>query len=204
MSIGAQSTMTGNADRRGWRETLCLLALLCMGAGAAWADDDSSGSVEIRTAYAELREGVFYVNGRVEFSLSEAAFEALAKGVRLDVELRIDVNRSRRFIWDDTVADLRQRYRLNYHALTERYVVVNANTGDAESFASIDAALDYLGSVQELPLIDEALLDRDARYEVAMKAVVDVKELKGPLKLLSRFWGDWRIASDWYTWPLRQ
>jgi hypothetical protein len=204
MNIGAQSEMTGNAERRRRQATLCLLVLLCMGVGAALADDDSRGSVEIRTAYTELRDGVFYVNGRVEFSLSEAAFEALAKGVRLDVELHIDVNRFRRFIWDDNVAGLRQRYRLNYHALTERYVVVNANTGDADSFASIDAALDYLGNVQALPLIDEALLDKDARYEVAMRAVVDVKELKGPLKVLSRFWGDWRIASGWYTWPLRQ
>ncbi len=204
MNIGAQSRMRGNTDRSGWQGTICLLALLCLGVGAASADDDSRGSVEIRTAYTELRDGVFYVNGRVEFSLSGAAFEALAKGVRLDVELHIDVNRSRRFIWDDTVANLRQRYRLNYHALTERYVVVNANTGDADSFASVDAALDYLGNVQELPLIDEALLDKDARHEVAMRAIVDVKELKGPLKVLSRFWGDWRMASDWYKWPLRQ
>ena len=83
-------------------------------------------------------------------------------------------------------------------------MVVNSNTGDADSFADIDAALDHLGRVESLPLIDEALLDERARYDVALRAIVDVRELKGPLKVLSRFWGDWRIASDWYTWPLRQ
>jgi hypothetical protein len=178
--------------------------VLCAGAFPAAADADNKGSVDVRSAYTELREGVFYVNGRIEFALSDTAFEALDNGVRLNIELNIAVNRYRRFVWDDTIAVLHQRYRLNYHALTQRYVVVNSNTGDADSFASIEAALEHLGKVHNLPLIDDALLDERARYEVAMRAIVDVKELKGPLKLLSRFWGDWRIASDWYTWPLRQ
>lgn len=204
MSIGATPRVSLHADRDGWQGLLCLFVLLCSSFASAPALADSKGGVEIRTAYAELRDGVFYVNGRVEFELSEAAFEALDNGVRLNIELSIDVNRSRRFIWDDTVAVLHQRYRLNYHALTQRYVVVNANTGDADSFGSIEAALDHLGRVQDLPLLDEALLDERARYEVAMRVIVDVKELKGPLKVLSRFWGDWRIVSDWYTWPLRQ
>jgi hypothetical protein len=204
MSIGAGSKVTGNARGGPRPGILGLVLLLCAGAFAGPACADSKGSVDIRSAYAELREGVFYVNGRIEFVLSDAAFEALDNGVRLNIELTIAVNRYRRFIWDDTIAVLHQRYRLNYHALTQRYVVVNSNTGDADSFASIEAALDHLGKVQNLPLIDEALLDERARYQVAMRAVVDVKELKGPLKVLSRFWGDWRIASDWYTWPLRQ
>ena len=204
MSIGAGSKVTGNARGGPRPGILGLVLLLCAGAFSGPACADSKGSVDIRSSYAELREGVFYVNGRIEFVLSDAAFEALDNGVRLNIELSIAVNRYRRFIWDDTIAVLNQRYRLNYHALTQRYVVVNSNTGDADSFASIEAALDHLGKVQNLPLIDEALLDERARYEVAMRAVVDVKELKGPLKVLSRFWGDWRIASDWYTWPLRQ
>lgn len=204
MSIGATPRVSGHAHGKRWQRILCLLALLCSSLVPAAALADSKGGVEIRTAYAELRDGVFYVNGRVEFELSDAAFEALDNGVRLNIELDIDVNRSRRFVWDDTVAVLRQRYRLNYHALTQRYVVVNANTGDADSFGSIEAALDHVGRVKDLPLIDEALLDEKARYEVAMRVVVDVKELKGPLKVLSRFWGDWRVVSDWYRWPLRQ
>ena len=204
MSIGARSTVTGNAERGPRLRILGLVLVLCAGAYSVTADADSKGSVDIRSAYAELREGVFYVNGRIEFVLSDAATEALGNGVRLNIELNIAVNRYRRFIWDDTIAVLHQRYRLNYHALTQRYVVVNSNTGDADSFVSIEAALDYLGKVHNLPLIDEALLDGRARYLVAMRAIVDVKELKGPLKVLSRFWGDWRIASDWYTWPLRQ
>ncbi len=194
-------TVTGN--RPGYLALVglaCLLAVLC---SPAFGDNDSNGRVEIRSAYAQLDEGVYYVNARIEYLLSSAAMDALRNGISLKIELQIEVHRHRRIIWDDTIASLKQRYRLSHHALTDRYVVANLNSGDTVSFPDIDAALDYLGRVERLPLIDESLLEDDARYEAAARVTLDVKDLSGPLKFLSRFWGDWKIASEWYTWPLR-
>lgn len=167
------------------------------------AADNSDGSVEIRSAYAQLDEGVYYVNARIEYVLSAAAQEALRNGISLKIELQIEVNRYRRIIWDDTIASLKQRYRLSHHALTDRYVVANLNSGDTLSFPDLATALDYLGRVERLPLIDASLLENNARYEVAARVTLDVKDLSGPLKFLSRFWGNWKVSSDWYTWPLR-
>ena len=103
----------------------------------------------------------------------------------------------------DDWARLKQRYRLSYHALTDRYVVANLNSGDTVSFPDLDAAMSYLGRVDRLPLIDASLLEDGARYEAAARVVLDVKDLSGPLKFLSRFWGDWKVASERYKWPLR-
>lgn len=167
------------------------------------AADDSDGSVDIRSAYAELDHGVYYVNARIEYVLSSAAKEALRNGISLKIDLHIEVNRYRRFIWNATIASLKQRYRLSHHALTDRYLVANLNSGDTLSFPDLEAALDYLGRVERLPLIDESLLEEDARYEAAARVTLDVKDLSGPLKFLSRFWGNWKVASEWYTWPLR-
>lgn len=183
---------------------LAVLAWLLAACPSPVLADSKEGRVDIRSAYTELDEGVYYVNARVEYVLSSAALDALKNGISLKIELQIDVNRYRRLIWNDTIASLKQRYRLSHHALTDRLVVANLNSGDTLSFPDLDAALDYLGRIERLPLIDASLLEDGARYEAAARVVLDVKDLSGPLKFLSRFWGNWKIASEWYTWPLRQ
>ncbi len=195
---------------RGWAQTVfggqgriaCLVLLIGLGfAPAGWADD---GRVKVRNAYAELRDGVFYLNARLDYRLGEEANEALASGVPLDLELQINVERRRRYLWDPNVAALRQNYQLSYHALSERYLVRNVNSGEQVSFANLDAALIELGRVRDLPIIDASLLDERDRYVVRLRAIVDIRELTGPLSVLTVFWNDWRITSDWYQWPLQK
>ena len=57
---------------------------------------------------------------------------------------------------------LHQRYQLEYHALSERYIVHNVNSGDQTSFATLFAALDWLGRV-ESPAADRCGVDRAER-----------------------------------------
>ena len=43
---------------------------------------------------------------------------------------------------DASVAALEQRYELSYHALSQRYLVRNLNTGEQQDFGSLQAALE--------------------------------------------------------------
>ncbi len=203
--MGTNRVITVTATRSGpvRLALVTVLWLLAAVSPPAAGDDKTEGSVEIRSAYAELDDGVYYVNARIEFVLSSAAMDALENGISLNIELQIEVDRYRRIIWNDGIAGLKQRYRLSHHALTDRYVVTNINSGDTVSFPDLDAALEFLGRVERLPLIDASLLQADGRYVAAARVTVDVKDLSGPLKFLSRLWGNWKIASEWYKWPLR-
>ncbi len=167
------------------------------------AQDSRKGRVEVRSASTERNNGVHYLNARIDYRLSRQAREALDKGVALNFELQINLSQMRRFIWDSGVASLRQRYQLSFHALTQRFVVINLNSGESESFADLASALASLGTIDRLPVIDAALLDDNARYEIALRSIVDIKELPASVRLLSLVWGNWRVASDWYTWRLR-
>lgn len=162
-----------------------------------------AGRFDIRSAYTSLREGVYFLNARIEYRLSDQALAALESGVGLTLELQIEVSRRRRFFTDPEIATLRQRYHLQFHALSQRYVVRNLNSGEQASFSTLFAALNSAGRVTDLPIIDAALLDRDDRYEVHLRAVLDIREIPGPLRLLAFWLDDWRLASEWYTWPLR-
>ncbi len=199
MTAAPSHRSPGSGVPRAWQAILCLAVLLLLGQAPAAAVE---GRFEVRSATLELVDGVYFLDARVQYRLSTEALNALEAGVALTIELQLEVERRRRLLPNQTVAALNQRYQLQYHALSNRYVLRNLNSGEQESFATLFAALNQLGRVVELPVIDAALLDRDSRYQFRLRAVLDTREFPGPLRLLA-FWADgWRIESDWYRWRL--
>jgi len=162
-----------------------------------------SGRFDVRSANTRLQDGVYFLTARVDLRLSDEALEALESGVELTVEMQIEVSRNRNLLPDTQVADLSQSYLLSYQPLSQRYLVKNVNSGEQSSHATLFAALSEIGRISTLPLIDDALLRPNGRYDVRMRAVLDRNTLPGPLRLFV-FWGDsFRLESEWYTWSLR-
>jgi len=161
------------------------------------------GFFEVRSAIAELRDGVYYLNAVIGYRLSTEAVDALHSGVPLGIRLDIEIIHPRRWWFDDDSVALRQSYQLDYHAISERYIVLNINSSEQVSFASLSSALEYIGRIERLPLIDTAVLDDDRGYYVRLRASLDQEQFPGPLRLLAFWRRDWSIASEWYRWPLR-
>jgi uncharacterized protein DUF4390 len=161
------------------------------------------GFFEVRSAIAELRDGVYYLNAVIAYRLSTEAVDALHSGVPLGIRLDIEIIHPRRWWFDDDSVALRQSYQLDYHAISERYIVLNINSSEQVSFASLSSALEYIGRIERLPLIDTAVLDDDRGYYVRLRASLDQEQFPGPLRLLAFWRRDWSIASEWYRWPLR-
>ena len=164
---------------------------------------EDPGRFEVRAANVELDGGVYYLNAWIEYRLSSEARDALQSGVPLRLRLDVQLITNRRFWFDAEDAELRQLYELEYHALSERYIVENLNSGDQASFGSLFAALDFLGRVEHLPVIDAALLDHGREYDIRLRAALDVEKLPGPLRLLAFWRHDYSLASDWFKWRLQ-
>ena len=110
----------------------------------------------------------------------------------------------RRFLPDSLTAELRLQYELEYRPLSQRYIIRNLNSGEQESFATLYSALNNLGRVQGLPIIDDALLDPDSNYRMRLRALLSIRQYPAPLRMLF-FWRDqWQLESDWYEWPLER
>ncbi|MGA1768939.1 MAG: DUF4390 domain-containing protein [Steroidobacteraceae bacterium] len=156
----------------------------------------------IRNAFVEPRGGVWQLNAILELGLSRAAENALSEGVPLTLILDTEVSRGRRFLPDENVAELQQRWQLGYDGLAQRYVVVNQNSGAQAAYASLGEALDALARIRELPLLDESLLQAGRRYEVSLRATLEIGGLPEAVKVLL-FWREWSRVTDWYTWSVR-
>lgn len=182
-----------------WMGIICVLLAGFASLGAAYAKGQP---FEIRSAETRLYQGVWFVNALIDFRLSEDALAALDNGIELTIELQIRLDRVRRFWIDKEIATLQQRFELSYQPLSERYVVRNLNSGEQDSFATLFSALNSMGRIVDLPIIDASLLDADEQYEISMRAVLDQNALPGPLRVFVFWSSGFRLESDWYVWML--
>lgn len=199
-NLDKEMVRQGAGRHCGW--LLCLLACLWGASLPARSEVPADSNFQVREARSLLVDGVYRVSAQVDYELGEQALEALMHGVPLVLELKLQVLQEREWLWSAVVAELLQRYQLRYHALSRRYLVLSFNTGVQQSFTNLDDALHAIGTIYDLPLLDARLLEPDGRYEIRLRADLDIEELPTPIRLWAYLSSGWGVNSEWYTWPL--
>ncbi len=165
--------------------------------------DGLEGRFEVRSADLQLKDGVYHLNAHVDLPVSDAVRRGLAEGVPLTMELDLDIERVRQLLPNSRVAELTQRYHLQYNAVSARYILRNDNSGQQQSLSTIEAAIEQLSDVRWLPVLDKALITADRRYEANVRAKIDYANVPFSLRVLMFWVNDWHRESDWYTWTLQ-
>jgi len=182
-------------------------ATLAALAAALWVEplqaDGLEGRFEVRSADLQLTEGVYHLNAHLDLPVSDAVRRGLAEGVPLAVELDLDIEKVRQLLPNSRVAELTQRYHLQYNAVSARYVLRNDNSGQQQSLSTVEDAIEQLSEVRGLPVLDKALLSVGRRYEANVRAKVDYGSVPFSLRVVMFWVNDWHRESDWYTWTLQ-
>ncbi|MFV2061213.1 MAG: DUF4390 domain-containing protein [Gammaproteobacteria bacterium] len=155
----------------------------------------------INSANSTLNEKVYTFNAHIDYQFSKSVLLAVNNGIPIFITMEIEVYRER-WWWNKKIASLKQTYMLLYHALTEKFVLNNLNSGTQKNYATLNAALDALGKVNNLPLIDLKLLDDGSSHLVKLRTYLDLDSLPGPIRPIAYLTPDWRLESDWYIWSL--
>ena len=162
-----------------------------------------AGRFEVRSADLELKDGVYHLNARIDLPISDAVRRGLVEGVPLALEVDLDIERVRQLLPNSRVAELTQRYHLQYNAVSARYILRNDNSGQQESLGTVDEAIEHLSEVHSLPALDKALIAPDRRYEANVRAKLDFGTVPFTLRLLMFWVSDWHRESDWYAWTFQ-
>ena len=196
---------------RGIRASLFRLSVLAIVAGmvSAWPVSaqqlpERQGFFDIRSAATSLNEGVHELEARLQLILSDEALDALNSGVPLTIELDFEVIRVRGLWIDAQDAALNFQYELEYRPLSQRYLVRNLNSGDTDSFSTLYSALNNLGRIQGLPVIDDAILDQGSNYRLRLRARLSTRQYPSALRLLFFWRSQWQLESEWYEWMLER
>ena len=203
----ARSNLIHTTRRRRRPPARFLRLALAAVVAAAWMQplqaDGLEGRFEVRSADLQLNEGVYHLNAHMGLPVSDAVRRGLAEGVPLSLELDLQIERVRQLLPNSRIAELTQRYHLQYNAVSARYILRNENSGQQESLSTIDAAFEQLSEVRSLPVLDKALIAADRRYEASVRAKLDYGTVPFSLRLLMFWVNDWHRESDWYTWTLQ-
>lgn len=188
------------------RFLLAVAALAIMVPPVAVAQDEPlrEGYFEVRSASTRLVDGVHRLDARLQLILSSEALEALESGVPLTIELQVQVIRSKRFYPDSTDAELVVDFELEYRPLSQRYLVRNLNSGEQDTHATLYSALNSLGRIDDLPLIDDNLLAEGKPYRARMRALLQTRQYPAPLRLLFFWRSQWQLKSEWLEWSLER
>jgi hypothetical protein len=177
---------------------LCVIATLAVPGRAA-----AQSSLALFDVAVGVDDGVYELDARLEMRLPEDARKAVESGLTLRLNYEIVIDRVRRYMLDAEVAALVQRYEVTYHALSQRWLVRNLNTGEQDDFGSLDTALARISELRGLPIIDTALLPAGPEYQGRIRAVLDLSTAPDAFGWLLFWADDWSDESDWKTWTLR-
>jgi hypothetical protein len=182
-----------------WQRTL-----VCMGIcfASSWTTPVLAQSFTVQNAKTELADKVYRLDASLKYRLPPKALDALENGVTLILALDIEVIKPRRYMWDEEIASLEQRYEIQYLALTDQYLLNNKNSGSHFAFSTLGGALATLETIESLPIIDAHLLNENDRYKVRVRSRLDFDSLPPPLRLKAYFSNDWWLTSGWYSWDL--
>jgi len=183
------------------RMRVALIAAVAFASAGALRADALDGVLEVRSAYVNVDGGVFLLHARIEYPDNPAIRDTLRDGITLTFDLDTRVERERRFWFDAEVVALTLRRELAYHAVTERFVVRDARSGDQQSFPTLEEALKQLGTVDGWPILVEPQLD-GGQYHVSVRAGVRRGRLPSSLRALMFWTDDWHRTSEWYSWSL--
>jgi len=157
----------------------------------------------IHTAQTQLEDKVYTLNTTIEYQFSQEVLEALHSGVALTFILTITIEQERWYLWDETLATLKQRYQIKHFALGNRYQLTYLNTGIKETYPTLKSLLRALGTIDKLPLLDKHLIKSDGKYWVNLQVHLDIESLPAPLRPLAYFSSEWRLTSGWHLCALQ-
>ncbi len=159
--------------------------------------------VELEQMRAERQESELLLHVHLKLELGPAVEEALAKGVPVHFVAEAELMRDRWYWYDRKLAQVSRYYRLAYQPLTRQWrlqvssePIYAAGTGSsiAQTFDSLQAALEVVRRQSGWKLAEAADLDPEARQHVLYRFRLDISQLPRPFQIGAGNQADWNLS----------
>ena len=195
-------------SRRAQNLLAMLLAVFAIAVAATAARADTlDGLLEVRSAYVSVEQDTLQLFARVAYPVNDDIRAALKDGLTLTFDLDMVVTRERRFWMDETVWEYQLKRELSYHAVSDKYLTRDVDprfASEQHSYASLEEALEALGTVDSYPLMTTTQLSPNRQYRISLRAGVRRGRLSDTLRVMLFWTDDWHRESEWFSWSLQR
>ena len=164
----------------------------------------TSPAITIETATGTIYEGIYSINAAISYQLGSEASKALDHGVPLEFDTELQLLKYRPWIWDKLISASTITYRVEHQPLSGQYLVTRLNTGSRHQFQDLAGVLEFMGKIQKFPLVETSQLAGNEGYYVRMRTRLNIEALPAPLRPLAYLSSQWRLASPWQTWKVKE
>lgn len=148
-------------------------------------------------------DGMYTIHADMNYHLGPEIEKALKHGVPLQFITRIVVRQQRRWLWDKTIMATTLTRRVQYHPLSEDYLVVNMADGASHQFNTLTEVMAFLGKLKNYPLLPRHAMAKDTRdYYGRLQVTLDLQSLPAPLRPQAYVSSQWRLASPVFAWKI--
>lgn len=180
---------------------LGVCALLITGAAQA---RDKSGAFVVTDVEVELGEVAWLLNAWVDIKLSQGARKALENGIPLVFDFQVQALGKHPWLWDRVIAEQRKTREVQYHPLSRTYLVRNLDTGEQRDFRGLDEAMQSVGVLLNISILDYAAVVDNRNYYVRLRGSLDIESLPTPIRLQAYVYSKWDMKNAWHKWPLER
>ena len=174
------------------------VAALCCGVALATTEGIYVKSAELARVGSE-----YHLEANFEVGLTATLEDALNKGLPLHFDVEFELIYPRwytLYLWNKSVVELEQHYRLSYNALTRQYRLRFGALH--QNFDTLNDALALLGRLRPRFVVDADALDEGRVYEAAIRMRLDVSQLPKPFQINALASRDWNLSSEWFRWTI--
>ena len=127
--------------------------------------------------------------------------KALVNGIPLTINLNVLLVKESAWPWRITAAKWQYPFRIQYHALLNRYTLLQPVGGEFQAFNSL---YDTLSSIRQVTLQEQIPtgINQTDPISIQVQLELDRRLLPGPLKLAALFFPSWQLDSGWQQWQV--
>ena len=127
--------------------------------------------------------------------------KALLNGIPLTINLNVSLVKESAWPWHISAAKWQYPFRIQYHALSNRYTLLESVGGEFQAFTSLYDTLFSIRKVTVQEQIPTGVNQTDP-MSIRVQLELDRSLLPGALKLATLFFPSWHLDSGWQQWQV--